>query len=136
MLQRTRINARQSRRAPDFIKHPLRPGFDLDVGETKDAEALRRQRSVPEPVLGQVVERAIGLDDQPMTQRSEVHDEGSSRHLTPDLQAVEPTIAEQNPKPALVERSLPAENLGEIAFRSFHASRLGVPVMFASVGNI
>jgi hypothetical protein len=75
-------------RLQDPRDHAVFSNFELMVREAQHAEALADEPGVAQRILLRIVEWAVRLDDEPVTQAEEIHDLGSDRNLSAKLQAL------------------------------------------------
>jgi len=88
--------------------------LNLGVEKPQDTEALAAQPGVADRIGRAIrVMRAVGLDDQAVSQADKVSDIAAQRELTAELQAVEPPVAQE----------LPQETLGRGRFATQAASK-------------
>jgi hypothetical protein len=104
--KRSDEGSRDAHRLADAVQYLMGIKRDLVVRETQDAELLGTKPVVAACVPFGIVERTIRLDNQPMAEANEVGDIGAERGLPPELEIIEPSVAEQLPEQALGESRL------------------------------
>ncbi|MNE82647.1 hypothetical protein D3C80_1793870 [compost metagenome] len=71
-----------------------------------------------------VVVRAVGFDDQAVTQADEVSHVSPNHDLSPELQPVQPPVPQNGPQPPLIEGGLAAHRLGAGVQPVVHRARV------------
>ena len=89
------------------------PVLDLAVGKPQDTKALRPEPGVPDRIPLCIMKGTVSLDDEAMPQADEVHHIGTDDHLTPELQAFEPPVAQDRPELALGGRGRAPHPVGQ-----------------------
>ncbi len=85
---------------PDASGDDVRLSENRLVRKPQDDETLGAKPGVPDVVLcfTQDMNAAIRLDDEFDGRTAEVGDMGPERHLSPEAQAIDPTVADERPQ--------------------------------------
>jgi hypothetical protein len=81
----------------DAVEHYVRVQCDFHIRQPQHFETLTLEPRVTSGVFDSVVHRTIGLDDKASREANEVHDVRTDRHLAPEFEPLQPTVAQQLP---------------------------------------
>jgi len=87
----------------DAAQHSI-PGRHFIVAEAQDPETLARKPGVTDGICLWIVKGTIRLDDQTSAKASEVRHIRPNRNLPPELEAIEPPVAQEFPQAAFTRR--------------------------------
>lgn len=108
MRRSRRPRAGDVRRSANFLYHPIKPFLHFVIGESKLNKAVAFDSLGSRGVARNLIEVmfAIDLDCQTKIVTAEVSDESRDRHLSAELQSIQPAIAKLLPEHIFARRAV------------------------------